>query len=103
MAKLLVDGSKDWIMSDKTPLLSKLFEMRNEFGLTAFLLACWKRDNAIIELLAEAGADVKALDRSGNTAIILLSSSPLKEESLNDHLSPRIFSVKNGIPPFNCN
>jgi len=100
LAKLLVDESKDWVMSDGLPLLGKLLEAPNERGYTALLIACLQKDYAIAELLIESGADAKALDQDGNTAILLAASStaiaiPSKENS------PAIFKVFLIIYSFN--
>ncbi len=71
-------------------------EVKNEYGQTALLMACQQKNYAVVELLVEAGADLKAVDKDGNTALILavsnayydlVQSVPLKE------LSPFIFKV----------
>ncbi len=84
MAKLLLKGSTD----------PDFLEAKNESGMTALLIACWKRDYAIIELLVEAGADVTAIDRqSGNGAILLAASSPAEDQIPSEELSPGISKV----------
>ncbi len=95
-----MDKSKDWVMSDGLPLLGKLLEAPNERGYTALLIACLQKDCAIAELLLESGADAKALDQDGNTAILLAASStaiaiPSKGNS------PAIFKVFLIIYSFN--
>ena len=93
MAKFLVDGSKGWMLLDGSPLLAKLLEAKHENGSTALLIACRNKDYGTVELLVEAGADVRALDQDGNTAILLAASSPATEEIPSKELSPAIFKV----------
>jgi len=88
-----VDESKDWIMPDGLPLLGKLLEARNERGDTALLMACINRDYALVELLIESGADAKAFDRDGNTAIRLAASSAAVDEIPSKETSPTIHKV----------
>lgn len=59
---------------DGTSQLEKLLEAKNETEMTALLIASFKKDTKIIELLIELGSDVKAVDRDGNTPIILAAS-----------------------------
>lgn len=65
--------------------------------MTALLIAVSQRDWALIELLIEAGADVKAKDKNGDTALILSATNP-SEEDCNppkDLLSPHLLKVIN--------
>ena len=91
MAKLLVDGSVGWLLLDGSLLSSKLLEAKNEYGTTSLLIACLNRDYAVIELLVESGADVKAVDPDGNTSILLSAYSPVTEEIPTQEFSPAIF------------
>ena len=88
-----MDESKDWIMQDGLPLLGKLLEARNERGDTALLMACINKDYAIIELLIESGADAKALDQDGNTAVLLAASSAVIDSIPSKEISPTIHKV----------
>ena len=60
---------------------------------TAFLTSCLLKDHALIELLVDAGTDVKAADLDGNTAISLIASSGTKDEIPIKEVSPGIFKV----------
>ena len=81
-------------MLDRSPVLKKLLEAKNESGLTALLIACYNKDYDIVELLVEAGADTKVVDQHGNSTIILAaSSSPAEEEIPSPEFSPAIFKV----------
>ncbi len=93
MAKLLVGGSEDLIVLDRAEILDKFLESQNENGKTALLIACQNKDYSIVELLIEAGANVKAVDQDGNTSI-LLSNSDLGSYAMpTEELSPKIFKV----------
>ena len=55
-----------------SPVHLKIFlEAENNIGWTAFLLSCYQKDYALMELLLEAGADVWALDRNENSALMI--------------------------------
>ena len=73
--------------------LEELLEAKNELGMTALLLACQTKDCAIIELLVKAGANLKAVDADGRTAIILAASSPEEDQIPTEEGSPNIFEV----------
>jgi len=68
-------------------------EMKNGSGRTALSIACQKKSIAIIELLVDAGANVKFVDDEGNSAIIHVASSPVKDEIPTMDLCPSIFKV----------
>ena len=93
MAKCLVNRSKAKIMPDGSFLLDRLLDVKNESNRTALLVACNLKNSPLIELLAEAGANCKALDKQGNTAILLAAISRAVEEDPTDDLSPSIFKV----------
>jgi len=63
--------------------------------MTALLIAVSHRDYALIELLVGAGADVKAEDCNGDTALILAVTNPLEQDSNppKDSLSPSLLKV----------
>ncbi len=77
----------------KRNLSGSILEAKNKSGVTALLMASYRKDLASIELLVKAGANVKAVDEDDNTAVLLASSSaddyriPIKESS------PAIFKV----------
>ncbi len=74
-------------------LTSQLLEQKNETGKTALLMACQKKNFALIELLVNAGADVNAVDQDGNTAILLVACCPFKDAIPCKDVSPAIFKV----------
>lgn len=94
MAKLLISESIGWIMMGGSTLSSNLLEAKDHSGATALLIACKDKDYAMIELLVDSGADVKAVDQNGNTAILLSASSPDPDEIPTNEISPAIFKVK---------
>ncbi len=93
MAKLLVSESEDTILVDRAEILEKFLEARNETGKTALLISCQNKDYSIVELLVEAGADVKAADLDGNTAILLSDSDPVSRDIPTEELSPKNYKV----------
>lgn len=75
--------------------LEKLLEAKDEWGMTALLIACKKKDSALIEFLIEAGANSKAVDEDGRTAIVLAAYSLDEDRIPNKELSPKIHKVWN--------
>ena len=74
--------------------MEQLLETRTvKSKMTPLLFSCSKMIYPIIELLVDAGADLKAVDENGNTAAIIADSSsimtlvPIKTDS------PEIFKV----------
>ena len=92
MAKMLVEKTKE-LDATNSDLLASLLEMTNESEKTALLIACEKKDYGIIELLVEAGADLKASDADGNSAILLAAFSNVPDAIPCKILSPTIFKV----------
>lgn len=95
---MLVNKARDWINSNElsTSLsnpLARLLEIKNESGKTALLIACQMKNCALIELLVEAGADLKAVDQDKHTAIYLVASSPTMDEIPSKDFSPAINKV----------
>ena len=74
--------------------LKKLWKTVDKFGTTPLLYSCYYKNCATIELLAEAGADLKGSDNSGNTAIILVASSRSNDQVPSKEDSPRLFKVQ---------
>jgi len=70
-------------------------ERKNASGRTALSIACQKKSIAIIERLVDAGANVKFVDDEGNSAIIHVASSTVKDEIPTMDLCPSIFKVNN--------
>jgi len=60
--------------------LEKFLETVNNSGRTPLLDSCRFKGSTTIELLVKAGADLKGSDEDGNTAIILVASSPSKDQ-----------------------
>jgi len=75
--------------------LKRLLEARGPTGMTALLVAVDLRDYALIELLIGAGADVKAVDDNGDTALIRASTIPSEDECYPPDvlLSPTLLKV----------
>ena len=72
----------------------KILDAKDEDGMTALLIACQKKDYALIELLSEAGADATILDGSGSTAVVLAASNPAENDEIVTPLNyPAIFKV----------
>jgi len=57
------------------------------------LYACIKKSCPIIELLVDAGADLKSVDNDGNTPIILAASISSKDVMPTQEDSPEISKV----------
>lgn len=72
-----------------------LLEAKNGIGMTPLLIACLKKNYALIELLVENGTNLKSTDEDGNTAIILALSRPSEQDIKNpfDEFSQEIFKV----------
>ena len=68
-------------------------EMKNGAGWTALAIACRNKSIAIIELLIDAGANVKFLDQEGNSAIIHVALSTEKDKIPSMDLCPSIYKV----------
>ena len=107
MAKILVGKSKLWNDSSapQSPL-ARLLEAKDECGRTAFIIACQKMDYAVIELLIEAGADVKSVDQDKNTSILSAVTGAGNDAVPSKDLSPSIFKVNIAFhcapPHLNC-
>ena len=88
IAELLLDASDP-------SNLERLLEARSISGMTALLIAVDQRDFPLIELLIGAGADTKAVDGNGDTAMILAARNPSEEASNppKDLLSPPLHKV----------
>ena len=89
-----MDQSKLWDNSaaPQSPL-AKLLEAKDECGRTALLIACHKMDYSVIELLIEAGADLKSVDQDKNTSILSAVTGPGNDAIPSKDLSPSIFKV----------
>lgn len=76
MAELLVN----WVQSKSSEVLLQTFlECRNNSGRTAFLIASEHKDFELLELLVNAGTDVRAIDRDENSAIMIVVINPLPQ------------------------
>ena len=73
--------------------LEKFLETVDHLGRTPLLDSCYNKHCATVELLVEAGADVKGADEDGNTAIILVASSPSKDQVPTKEDSPGQYKV----------
>lgn len=62
-------GSTSPEVSMRSKTLLEKISKKN--GKTAFLVACYYKSHAVAELMVKAGANLKAVDKDGNTAIIL--------------------------------
>ena len=80
--------------SDPTNL-KRLLEARNISGTTALMIAVDQKNFQLIELLIDTGADVKALNENGDTALILAAtnSSPKGFNPPKNLLSPFLVKV----------
>lgn len=70
-----------------------LLEAVDKSGRTPLLQSCWGKSCATIELLVEAGANLKVSDEDGNTAIILAASSSFQPHIPRKDDSPALFKV----------
>ena len=69
--------------------LKRLLEARNKSGTTALMIAVDQRDFPLIELLiGTAGADVKAVDGNGDTALIRATKNLTDTVAVNFLISP---------------
>ena len=79
------------------PVPTKPIDAKTKDGLTALILACYKLDYALIELLVDNGADVNAVDKDGDSPIILLAmrlrSANKKKLTPTKDKSPKIHKV----------
>ena len=74
--------------------LEIFLETKVKFGLTALMIACIKKDYATVDLLIEAGANVKAIDSNGSTALMFAVSSSFAEIiAPSKEWAPSIFKV----------
>jgi ankyrin repeat protein len=75
--------------------LEGLLEAKTKSGMTALLIAVDQRDFPLIELLIRAGADTKAMDCNGDTAMILATKNPSQEDCHlpKDLVSPSLHKV----------
>ena len=72
----------------------KILEAKNTSGMTALLIAISQKSYDLIELLISAGADLKAVDFNGDTALILASSHPTRKDAIPKNLlSPSLLKV----------
>lgn len=93
MVKCVVNHFKAKIMPDGSFLLETLWKVKNESNSTALLVASEFKNLVLIELLAQAGANCKSLNKQDNNTILLLAAiCRTVEENPNENLSPsRIF------------
>ena len=80
-------------MKEQADHPEQLIDAKRLDGKTALLLACQKKNCAAIELLVEAGADTMAVELEGNTALILVASSPDEDQIPTEELSPILYEV----------
>lgn len=77
-----------------SPVHLKIFlEEQNKIGWTAFLLSCYQKDYAVMELLLEAGADIRALDRNENSALMIALINTLDFPLPTKEQCPSIYEV----------
>jgi len=87
--KMMIDES-----SHSKWLMDKLLGTKTiKTEASPLMYACFKKSCPIIELLVDAGADLKAVDNDGNTPIILAASSSSKDVMPTKEDSPEIFKV----------
>ncbi len=75
--------------------LKRLLEARNLSGMTVLLVAVEQRDYALIELLIGSGAELKAVDENGDSALIRASTNLSEDECYPPDvlLSPTLLKV----------
>lgn len=61
--------------------------------MTALWISCEMKNSALVELLVEAGANLKTVDSEERTAIIIAASSSAEAVVPTEELSPNIFKV----------
>ena len=94
MVKLLLDHYRVIDHgTDGSTRLQQLLQSKYATELTPLLIAVIAKDYATIELLVTAGADVKASDPNGNTAIMLAASDSSEAGIPSKENSPAIFQV----------
>lgn len=79
---------------------SPFIDARDKSELTPLMLACYKNNYALVELLVRAGADVKAVDKDGDTPIIMTAIKALSDKSAtfpSEKNSPAIFRVSHPV------
>ncbi len=59
---------------------AQLLETEDFDGRTPFLVACCRKDYITMDLLIKAGADISALDKKGNDAIMLAATHLKKKD-----------------------
>ena len=93
MATLLLDH---YVNASNPINLKRLLEARHISETTALMIAVDQMDIPLIELLIRTGADVKAVDANGNTALIRATNN-LSEEDVGNPpknlLSPFLLKV----------
>ena len=92
MATLLLDH---YVNASNPINLKRLLEARHISETTALMIAVDQIDYPLIELLIRTGADVKALNENGDTALILAAtnSSPKGFNPPKNLLSPFLVKV----------
>ena len=86
-----------------TSSLQTFLETTSNSGHTAVQLACWFQSCAIIELLVESKSNLEALDKEGNTAIMIAASRPIViMEIPTKEFSPSIFKVNFHLKSYYC-
>ena len=84
----------DHIASSGTDRFKAILEAKIQSDMTSFLIACKTIDYGLIDLLVEAGADVKAVKNDGCTACRLVAlSSCVDGQKPSTKSSPYIFKV----------
>lgn len=93
MTTLLLDH---YVKASDPINFKRLLEARNISETTALMIAVDRMDFPLIELLIRTGADVMAVDKNGNTALIRDINKNLSEKDRNppkDLLSPFLLKV----------